>query len=96
MINFKKKCWEVSKEDEYPFLSSTILGHFTKKEDADLVLEKAGLKGLVREKTMDVTIFESYKEYLSFKAASIRETALKKLTEEEKEALGLKLQYLHT
>ena len=67
----------------------TLVARFANLADATALSNKKGCSYSVGNKeTKSFTIFESFKEYEDWKADSVRRTALAKLTDEERKALG--------
>lgn len=68
----------------------TLVARFTNLADAmALSNEKGRYYSVGNKETKSFTIFESFKEYEDWKADSVRRTALAKLTNAERLALGL-------
>lgn len=90
MIKFERECYAVYVDTDER--SSALLGYFTNQTDA----EKAGTgrgwwggNGRVSPATVSVSIFESLDEYEKGLEDKLRKAALKKLTDQEKQLLGL-------
>lgn len=68
----------------------TLVARFTNLADAMALSNKKGRYYSVGNKEVKLcTIFESFKEYEDWRADSVRRTALAKLTNAERQALGL-------
>lgn len=84
------KYYEVTLEDSG--LTARHVGNFYSLNDANTAVEQSKKKGWYGSpKLIDKTIkiFENYLEFTRTDKDNIREAALKKLTKEEKEALGI-------
>jgi hypothetical protein len=90
MITFKKECYAVYVDTDER--SSALLGYFTSPVDA----ERAGTgkgwwggNGRVSPATVTITIYENLDEYEQGLEDKLRKAALSKLTDQEKQILGL-------
>lgn len=90
MIHFKQECYAAYIPTDEK--SSKLFGYFTKEQDA-LELSKGkgwwGLNGLVEKQIVNIQIYESKEEYFEAMKINEKEAALAKLTEREKQLLGL-------
>ena len=62
--------------------------HFTRREDAKLAARGEDVMGS-DGKVEELVVYESFREYADEKTRTVRERALDKLTQEEREALGI-------
>jgi hypothetical protein len=72
--------------------SDILVGYFTNYSDARLASEGRGVMGTaaeIRQENISVSVFESYSEFEGLDTLKIKERALRKLTDQEKKALGL-------
>lgn len=67
----------------------TLVARFANLADATALSNKKGCYSVGNKETKSFTIFESFKEYEDREADSVRRTALAKLTDTERLALGL-------
>jgi hypothetical protein len=70
-------------------MDSYGIGYFTKKADAEKAAEGKGAMGYGNGSVNEDVVYESYKDYVENNPVSLKQKALAKLTQEEKEVLGL-------
>lgn len=65
------------------------IASFFERADADRVATGRGVHGIGNGAVTWMTVYESYDEYLADHQETLRQSALKKLSPEEKQALGI-------
>lgn len=90
MITFEKECYAIYVGTDER--SSALLGYFTSETDGLRAAKGKGWwggDGSATRTTVTVIIFESLEEYETGLTEKLRQSALSKLTDDEKKLLGL-------
>lgn len=82
--------WKVMADDsEDGRAPLTLVGYFTRKDDAEMAAAKRGCQGMSDGDIQRIILFESFEEYGNDHQQKLRASGIAKLSTDERIALGL-------
>jgi hypothetical protein len=88
MKTFKETVFSVRQIRDYG--SHPLIANFSSEEEARKLLPLIdGYGGDLNRETIELTVYDSFEEYMADKSEELKKSALGKLTKEERIALGI-------